>query len=122
MKKTINLTDGELAIGMWIYVYNYIAGADISYPQVSVTSLKLKYLEKHGKGRHYWYNVCLLCQRYCNEGGKCECPLSENGLDCGIGSSWLKVCDYFYSEKHRQEALEVCEKIINIMIVETRGE
>lgn len=122
MKKRINLTDKELAIGMWIYVYNYIASADISTPQASVTNLKVKYLNEHYKGRFYWYNACLLCQRYINEGGNCSCPLSEGGKDCGIGSTWLKVCDYFYSEKNRQEALEACKKIINIMIAEAEDE
>lgn len=120
MKKRINLTDGELAIAMWLYVKERIKNADITHIEYheSVTGIKLHFLAEHGKGKHYWYNACLLCQRYVTEGGTCDCPLSEGGLDCGIGSTWLKVASFATSEKHRQIALEACDKIIKIMEAE----
>ena len=120
MKKRINLTDGELAIAMWLYVKERIKSADITCTEKyeSVTGLKLYFLAEHGKGKHYWYNACLLCQRYVSEGGTCDCPLSEGGLDCGIGSTWLQVASFTTSEVHRQKALKACDRIIRIMEIE----
>lgn len=120
MKKRINLTDRELAIAMWVYVKERIKSADITRTEYreSVTGMKQHFLAEHGKGKHYWYNACLLCERYISEGGTCDCPLSEGGLDCGIGSTWLKVACFSTSEKHRQIALEACDKIIKTMEAE----
>ena len=120
MKKRINLTDGELAIAMWLYVKERIKSADITRTEYheSVTGMKQHFLAEHGKGKHYWYNACLLCQRYVSEGGTCDCPLSEGGLDCGIGSTWLQVASFATSEGRRQIALEACDRIIRIMEIE----
>ena len=117
MKKRINLKDGELAIAMWLYVKERIKSADITRTEYreSVTGMKQHFLAEHGKGKHYWYNTCLLCERYITEGGTCVCPLSEGGLDCGIGSTWLQVASFNTSEVHRQKALKACDKIIRIM-------
>jgi hypothetical protein len=117
MKKRINLTDGELAIAMWLYVKEKIKSADITGAEKyeSVTEMKQHFLKEHSKGEHYWYNVCLLCQRYVSERGTCDCPLSEGGLDCGSGSTWLQVANFATSEAHRQKALKACDKIIRIM-------
>ena len=116
MKKRINLTDGELAIAMWLYVKERIKSADITRTEYSesVIGMKLHFLAEHGKGKHYWYNACLLCQRYVSERGTCDCPLSEGGLDCGVGSTWFEVVDYTKDEEHRQKALKACDKIIKI--------
>ena len=117
MKKRINLTDKELAIAMWIYVKERIKNADISCIEkyASITGMKLHFLAEHGKGEHYWYNACLLCQRHISEIGFCDCPLSEYGLDCGTGSTWMKVVGFGTSEENRQKALEACDKILKIM-------
>lgn len=118
MKKRINLTDKELAIAMWVYIKLYIESAKLCTESPSVTSLKTRFLRAHGKGIFYWYNACLLCQRYISEVTQCNCPLSEDGKDCGLGSTWLKVASFATSEKHRQIALEACDKIIAIMEAE----
>lgn len=117
MKKRINLTDGELAVGMWLYVKERIKNEDLRTEAECITNMKIQYLKEHGKGKDYWYNLCLLCQRYITEGygTKCKCPLSEGGLCCSIGSSWWIVACYANSEEHRQKALKACDKIIKIM-------
>ena len=117
MKKRINLTDGELAVGMWLYIKERIKSANLCTEADSITSMKIQYLQEHGKGSKYWYNYCLLCQRYMSEGynEKCKCPLSEGGLCCSIGSSWWVVTCYAHNEVHRQGALKACDKIIKIM-------
>ena len=119
MKKRINLTDGELAVGMWLYIKERIKSEDLrTEAEVEcITKMKIQYLRAHGKGKNYWYNLCLLCQRYIKEGynTECKCPLSEGGLCCSVGSSWWAVVCYTNSEEHRQRALKACDKIIEIM-------
>lgn len=117
MKKRINLTDGELAIAMWLYVKERIKSADITRTEYreSVTGMKQHFLAEHGKGRHYWYNACFLCQRYVSEIAQCNCPLSEDGKDCGFDSTWMDVIRYAENEEHRQKALVACDKILKIM-------
>ena len=118
MKKRINLTDKELAIAMWVYIRLYIENAELCTESLTVTQLKENFLRAHGKGFFYWYNACFLCQRHINEGGKCHCPLSEGGKDCGVGSTWFEVIDYAKDKVHRQKALKACDKIIKIMKAE----
>lgn len=117
MKKRINLTDGELAVGMWLYIKEKIKVAELNTESLAITDMKIQYLKEHGKARDYWYNYCLLCQRYMSEGYNetCNCPLFEGGLCCSIGSSWWIVTCYATSEEHRQRALKACDKIIRIM-------
>jgi hypothetical protein len=118
MKKRIKMTDKELAVAMWVYVKLYIEGAELHTESLTVVQLKENFLKAHGKGFFYWYNACLLCQRYISETEKCNCPLSEDGKDCGMGSSWWDVIHYGMDEEHRQKALEACDKIIAIMEAE----
>lgn len=118
MKKRINLTDKELAIAMWVYVKLYIASAKLCTESPSVTQLKVGFLRTHGKGFFYWYNACLLCQRYISETEQCNCPLSEGGKDCGVDSTFGDVIKYARDEEHRQKALVACDKIIAIMEAE----
>lgn len=117
MKKRINLTDGELAVGMWLYIKERIKNEDLRTEAECITNMKLQYLKAHGKTGNYWYNLCLLCQRYMTEGyhTKCKCPLAEGGLCCSIGSSWWIVACYAKGEEYRQKALKACDKIIEIM-------
>ena len=117
MKKRINLTDGELAVGMWLYIKERIKTAEQNTEALAITDMKIQYLKEHGKKVNYWYNYCLLCQRYMVEGynTKCKCPLSEGGLCCSVGSSWWIVTVYSHSEEHRQRALKACDKIIEVM-------
>lgn len=122
MKKRIKLTDEELAIGMWVYIYLEISKelkADDVYLLVrSVNIFKRRYLKAHGLGEYYWYNCCLLCQRYLKEGEKCKCPLSEDGKDCGDGSLYKKASLYYVDRRYQEEAIEACKEIIKIMIKE----
>lgn len=118
MKKRINLTDKELAIAMWVYIKLYIESAELNTEVLTVTELKTFFLREHGKGFFYWYNACFLCQRYVSEIVQCNCPLSEDGKDCGQGSTWLDVVGYARSEEHRQKALWACDRILKIMEAE----
>lgn len=118
MKKRIKMTDKELAIAMWVYIKLYIESAELCTEALSVTNLKARFLRAHGKGFFYWYNSCLLCQRYISETGQCNCPLSEDGKDCGFDSSWFDVTNYARDEEFRQKALRACDKIIAIMEAE----
>lgn len=118
MKKRIKMTDKELAVAMWVYIKLYIEGAELNTESPSVTNLKADFLKAHEKGFFYWYNACLLCQRYVNENGTCNCPLSEDGKDCGVDSSWWDVARYSLTEEDRQKALKACDKIIKIMEAE----
>lgn len=118
MKKRINLTDKELAIAMWVYIKLYIKSVKLYTESLSVTQLKASFLRAHGKGIFYWYNACLLCQRYINEVAQCNCPLSEDGKDCGFGSAWWDIAHYAITEEHRQKALKECDKILKIMEAE----
>lgn len=117
-KKRIKMTDKELAVAMWIYVKEYIKSAELCTESLPIPRLKVDFLKAHGKGMFYWYNDCLLCQRHINENGECNCPLSENGKDCGMGSTWWDVIHYAITEEHRQMALKACDKIIKIMEAE----
>ena len=118
-RKRINPTDEELAIGMWVYLYLKIDAFDVDKDEAeSVIRWKFNYLEEHGILPEHWYNACLLCQRYINEGGTCNCPLSEGGLDCGYESTYNKVVAYYINEHNKKKALEACKKIIGIMIKE----
>lgn len=117
-KKRIKMTDKELAIAMWIYVKLHIEKSELYTESPSVTSLKTRFLRTHGKGIFYWYNACLLCQRYVSEIAQCNCPLSEGGKDCGQGSIWMDVVDYARDEEHRQKALKACDKILKIVEAE----
>jgi hypothetical protein len=121
MKKRIKLTDEELAIGMWVFIYLKIKAYNRNKDQgVSITNWKHLWLKEHGLGEDYWYNGCLLCQRYMNERHRCKCPLSEGGLDCGEGSLYLCVLRYYYRDNpdSKKQALEACKEIIKIMIEE----
>ena len=118
MQKRIKMTDKELAIAMWIDIKAHIASAELCTEAPSVTQMKITFLKAHGKGEYYWYNACLLCQRYVSEIAQCNCPLSEGGKDCGFGSSWSDVTGYARDEEHRQKALKACDKIIAIMEAE----
>ena len=119
--KRIKLTDEELAIAMWVYIYFKIASFNVLEDNtVAITKWKFDFLRAHGYGKDYWYNACLLCQRYCNEVRKCKCPLSENGLDCGYDSSYGKVTRYYINEWTNKEALKSCKKIIKVMVREAR--
>lgn len=117
-KKRIKMTDKELAIAMWVYIKLYIESAELCTETPTITDLKVRFLRAHGKGMFYWYNSCLLCQRYISEINQCNCPLSEGGKDCGQGSTWLDVVSYARSEERRQKALRECDKILKIMEAE----
>ena len=114
--KRIKLTDEQIAIGMWVYIYlniKYYREGEHAY---SVAYLKLRYLD--GRDVH-WMNSCLLCQRYdtCN-----VCPLfhKDNHNKCSHNSYYDKACSYFLSEKHRRRGLISAKKILQVMIEEEK--
>lgn len=115
MNKRIKLTDEELAIGMWVYIYLKIS----EYEKDSgsyVVGWKAEYLMAHRKA-HAWRNNCLLCSRHFDVHG-CKCPLSEDGKDCGEGSTYETVHLYYMDKSHKAQALKACKRIIGIMIKE----
>ena len=116
MNKRIKLTDEELAIGMWVYIYLKIS----EYEKDSgsyVVGWKTEYLRAHGKA-HAWRNNCLLCSRYYSIFSTCNCPLSEDGKNCGEGSTYESVHLYYMTKSHKAQALKACKRIIGIMIKE----
>lgn len=116
MKKRIKLTDKELAISMWVYIYlkisEYVIGTD---SMSDICGWKVRYLRAHKK-ENYWRNNCLLCSLHYNTISKCECPLSENGKDCGEGSTYESVCRYYKSKSHKAQALKACKRIIQVLL------
>ena len=114
MKKRINLTDGELAVGMWTYILLFVEnwhGSRVRAP--SIAGLKLKYLLSHGKDYDYWENDCYLCNKYSIEGRcTCKCPLNKDGSRCGVGSTWWRACEYSFN---KGGAIEAIKEILEIM-------
>ena len=113
MKKRIKLTDVELAIGMWVYIYLKISESG-SDSRSNLCVWKKDYLFLHGK-EDYWRNDCLLCERHFRAFTTCRCPLSEDGTDCGMGSTYESAYKYFDSKSHRKRALEACKRIIKVL-------
>lgn len=106
---------------MWVYIYLKIS----EYEKDSgsyVCGWKAEYLGAHiHRKEHYWHNNCLLCSRYHNVFG-CKCPLSEDGKDCGEGSTYESVHLYYMDKSHKAQALKACKRIIGIMIKEAENE
>jgi len=116
--KRIKLTDEELAIGMWVYIYLKIYEVEGNTGGNRISGWKFEYLKAHNLGRYYWYNGCLLCQRYINEHGACECPLNVDGDSCGEGSIYDRVLQYHSGGQYRKNALWACKEIIKVMLKE----
>lgn len=118
MKKRIKLTDEDLAVSMWVYIYlkisEYVIGTD---SMSDICGWKVKYLRAHKK-ENYWRNNCLLCSRYYNKISECVCPLSEDETDCGEGSIYESVLRYYKSENHKSRALKACKRIIQVLLEE----
>ena len=120
MKKRIDLTDSQLAIAMWVYIYLRISEYDVESADcaTTITGMKEHFLEEHFRYR-LWHGTCLLCARYYrNLPAHCVCPLSEGGLDCMRGSSYWHVTRYYLTTETKARALTSCKKIIEIMIKE----
>ena len=121
MKKRINLTDGELAVGIWTYILLFVENwhGEPNYA-TSIPSLKLGYLLSHGRDYDHWVNDCYLCNKYCIE-GRCtrKCPLNKDGSCCGIGSAWWRACTYPYN---KDKAIEAIKKILEVTIKEYENE
>lgn len=125
----VKMTEGELALGMWIYVYLFIYNFKTTPTNreiaPSLTQLKFEYLRAHGFSPDNWKNACLLCQRYENSGenGNCSCcPLSEDGLVCSVGSAWYRTTQYAGDPKYhyKEDALEAVKYIIKVMFEEVK--
>ena len=116
MKKEIELTEEELAIGMWVYIYLYLKNT--TRTDLSVDDLKLSYLKRHGYICEWKYH-CLLCHRYMFAGDCSDCPLlKKEGKYCGVdGSSFDRVVLY---GADREKAIQGAEKILEVMIEEAR--
>lgn len=115
-RKRIELTDKELALGMWLYIALNVARKE----EVKIPYIKKWYLACHNKNRDYWLNGCYLCEKYKGSlTGSCnKCPLRKaQGLkptECGCsGRTWYgRVCSFYTS---KEEKLSCCCKIIDIM-------
>lgn len=117
MKKRIKLTDKELAIGMWVYIYLYIESYDCtSFDTVWVASLKQRWLEKHyiksytASEDFYWEHDCWLCHKYWNGNCLC-CPLRT----CGTYSLYDGVTYYYRNKDYQNNALEYAKRILSII-------
>ncbi len=121
----VKMTEDELALGMWIYVYLFIYNfkpTPINRETApSISELKFDYLRAHGFSPANWNNACLLCQRYEKE-ACVNCPLSEDGLDCGEGSAWYRATLYASNpnENVREDVLDAVKYIIKVMFEEVK--
>lgn len=111
MEKRIDLTEKELAIGMWLYIKRNISRDDL----IIVPHLKDVYLRAY-KMLSKWNNTCILCEKYNNVCPKCplrSCNILDNTL-------WATVTNTVFDPKTQsyispftlQERLEACDKII----------
>lgn len=119
-KKRIDLTDSQLAIAMWVYIYLRISEYDVKSADyaTTITGMKEHFLEEHSRD-NLWHGNCLLCERYYRDlPERCACPLSEGGRDCMAGSSYEYVARYHYTAETKARAMTSCKKIIKIMIKE----
>ena len=112
--KRLELTDTELALGMWLYITLNVAIKE----EINLPYLKRWYLVCHNKDRFYWEKGCYLCEKYANDIGCRKCPLRKaQGLKptecgCSAGTWYSTICSY-YSTK--EERLSCCCKIIDVM-------
>lgn len=109
MENRMELTEKQLAIGMWLYVKMHIPQWD------NIPLLKHKYLDKH-HAVDKWKNNCILCSMH--KLGCSECPLGScnNYYD----TLWSRVVNGMFCAGTRkvvhpftlEERLEACDKII----------
>lgn len=122
----VKMSEGELALGMWVYIYLFIDNfkpTSVNSELVpSITQLKFDYLRAHGFSPDNWRNACLLCQRHEYNGACIDCPLSEDGIDCGVGSAWFRATQYasYPNENFREDALDAVRYIIKVMFEEVK--
>ena len=116
MKKRMNLTEKELAIGMWLYVKSRIhTFKNIAIHHSDIMSLKYDYIQEHDTIAD-WPSYCILCKRH---NKVCpECPLGSCGLE--DKTLWAVVTNCVYDANAKayvspftlEERLEACDKII----------
>ena len=115
--KRIELTDAELALGMWLYITLTVAMKD-EVNMVNIPYIKRWYLACHNKSKNYWINGCYLCEKYMSNTNCHRCPLRKaQGLkltQCGCSDkTWYgKLCSYYPT---KEEKLYCCCKIIDVM-------
>lgn len=115
--KRLELTDAELALGMWLYITLTVAMKD-EVNMVNIPYIKQWYLACHNKNKTYWANSCYLCEKYMSNANCHRCPLHKaEGLKptergCSDKTWYGKLCSY-YSTK--EEKLSCCCKIIDVM-------
>lgn len=114
--KRLELTDTELALGMWLYITLNVARTNNN--ELAIPYLKRWYLGCHNKDRYYWESGCYLCEKYANDIGCRKCPLHKaQGLKpiqggCSSGTWYDKICSYFTP---KEEKLSYCCKIVDVM-------
>ena len=112
--KRIELTDTELALGMWLYITLNVAMKE----EVNIPYIKRWYLACHNKSKTYWEKNCYLCEKYMSNTDCHKCPLRKaQGLkptECGCSDkTWYgKICSYYTT---KEERLSSCCKIIDVM-------
>ena len=112
--KRIELTDTELALGMWLYISLNVARKE----EVNLPYIKQWYLACHNKDKDYWEKSCYLCEKYANGTVCCKCPLHKaqelKPTECGCSSAtWYgKICSFYTS---KEEKLSCCCKIVDVM-------
>lgn len=118
MKKRAGLTEKELAIGMWLYIKEYIKHhEDPERPNYFIKQIKLRYLMGHKfRTASEWPSYCILCYKYWKDCSKC--PLGSCSND--HKSLWSVVTNSLYDDNVKayispftlEERLEACDKII----------
>lgn len=127
MKKRIELTDKELAIGMWVYICLYIESYNImssdTIGHAMIATLKRVWLEKHYiksftvSEDFYWEHDCYLCHKHWKN--NClSCPLRQ----CGIGSLYDEVTDYYRNKDYQIKALRCAKTILSVIQEEAEDE
>lgn len=117
-RKRIELTEGELALGSWLYI-TYKVITDEHWDDIYKG--KEDYLSVHDFNYYKWRNGCILCTKYMTYPISCgRCPLRRAQMNkgvtikswCGCGNnSWYdKVCHnrLFTHSKRISSAINIC--------------
>lgn len=128
-RKRIKLTDGELALGSWLYI-TYKVIIDETWDEIYEG--KDEYLSEHDFPCYLWKNGCRLCEKHINYGkATCgRCPLKRTQKSKGVNSiswcgcdtnSWYgKVC--YKGKGTHSERISSAINICNVLAKELKKE
>lgn len=128
-RKRIELTDGELALGSWLYI-TYKIIIDKDWDDIYVG--KDEYLSAHHFSTHWWSNGCILCEKHIRQVSRScgRCPLkriqkkkgvnSKDWCGCGANSWYENVC--YKSKATHSKRISSAINICNVLAKELRKE